>query len=405
MKKYIIIGTFFDMGGGQLYTKNKVDYLKKKGWHVEVYTGRYGKLLIPEFEEFSNNYIKELDYSPFYFSIKKREKIIKQILCNTKETDEIIIESNKKNMALWGELIAECCCGKHVFFNLDEDFPVYSEWYYKFIDFKHNRKELAGIIDSSLSRMFKNYKEVKSNENYHLKFICYASVTNDGDDITSNMIKADYKIGSISRLEKDYINPMLKAIVEVSKRHKEHTFSLVMVGDTNDIRIKNSLLDITKNIENLTVYYTGYLSPIPKSIIDYVDFFIGTSGSAVSTANEGKITITVDTLTAQPIGIKGYDAVNLIYSSGEKGNLENYLDYIFFEANLDEIQNSVKNSLESCDYMTEFDRHMKFIEESSNNKVYFSFDSLPLREEIINLIVQIVGVQRIRKIKRVLSSH
>lgn len=29
VKRYIIIGTFFDMGGGQLYTRNKTDFLKK----------------------------------------------------------------------------------------------------------------------------------------------------------------------------------------------------------------------------------------------------------------------------------------------------------------------------------------------------------------------------------------
>ena len=105
MKRYILLSTFFDMGGGQLYTRNKTDYLKKNGWKVDVYTGRTGQLMLSEMSEYENNYYKELNFSPFYASPKRRKEII-DIISQDRDYEEIVIESAKQPMALWGELIA-----------------------------------------------------------------------------------------------------------------------------------------------------------------------------------------------------------------------------------------------------------------------------------------------------------
>ena len=72
VKRYIIIGTFFDMGGGQLYTRNKTDFLKKNGWVVDVYTGRSGKLYLDDMKMYEDNYYRELNHIPFYTSVKRQ---------------------------------------------------------------------------------------------------------------------------------------------------------------------------------------------------------------------------------------------------------------------------------------------------------------------------------------------
>ncbi len=46
MKQYIILGNMPRIGGGQLYTANKVEYLKKNGWLVQVYTPYVGEEII-----------------------------------------------------------------------------------------------------------------------------------------------------------------------------------------------------------------------------------------------------------------------------------------------------------------------------------------------------------------------
>lgn len=57
---------------------------------------------------------------------------------------------------------------KHVFFDLDEDFVEFEEWYYDFLDFKYERRELAGINNMSMQKMFKSHREIAEGKNYYL---------------------------------------------------------------------------------------------------------------------------------------------------------------------------------------------------------------------------------------------
>ncbi len=406
MKRYILLSTFFDMGGGQLYTRNKTDYLKKNGWKVDVYTGRTGQLMLSEMSEYENNYYKELNFSPFYASPKRRKEII-DIISQDRDYEEIVIESAKQPMALWGELIAANLGAKHVFFDLDENFPVYDKWYYEFIDFKHQRRELAGIMPFSLIRMFNKYKEVSATECYSLKFLCENTISEQNNYVMEGIAKTDINFGCISRLDKDYIIPMMEEVVKFSQAHPQLSVSFVLVGDSTCPSILERLKAIASQAEHMRFYALGYLSPIPKALIDYVDYFIGTSGSAVMTAAAGKITIAVDTVTCVPIGIIGYDIDTGIFADNNaQHTLFQYLEHLHFQADKNKITSKIRaNKNLFFDYMEEFHSHMAFIQNSEPEKEYFAFHNIDIISKFQFLLIRMCGVERAKKIKHLLKKQ
>ena len=122
MKKYIILtGSIIDVGGSQLYSKNKKKYLEEKGWDVSIYSFQRGQILIDELKGCSNNIIHNLKFSPNLFSAKIKKKVIDEIIWE-KNYEEVVVESHSINLSLWGEMIAQKVNGKHVIVLVDETF-------------------------------------------------------------------------------------------------------------------------------------------------------------------------------------------------------------------------------------------------------------------------------------------
>ena len=55
-----ITNSIRNMGGAQMYIRNKVVFLKQHGWAPTVFFFNAGDVLIPELKEFINNRIPEL---------------------------------------------------------------------------------------------------------------------------------------------------------------------------------------------------------------------------------------------------------------------------------------------------------------------------------------------------------
>ena len=394
------------MGGGQLYTRNKVNYLKRNGWKVCLYTGRSGKLYFDDLKDYKENYIPELNYLPFYFNRKTQRRIIRQIINGCEGAwNQVVIESHKQPMAVWGELLASNINGKHVFFDLDEDFVYFESWYYRFLDFKHNRKELAGINELSLEKMFKEYKKISDEDNYHLLFPCTNTIENVDNPLIETAPNSDICLGSISRLDKDYLIPMMEEIVSFCNQNKGKKITVFVVGDSKEKKFSKKLLDIGKEAENLKIILLGFLSPIPSLLIKKVDVFIGTAGSAVMTAEAGKVTIAVDTITCEPIGVIGINAQSTTYSNGNLKwkKLSEYLSYIFFEKSVKYVESQIK-----CDQFMgisvngALDEHMLFLEASEKTKEYYTFDKLGIKYNVLYSLIQTLGIKNSKKIKKLL---
>lgn len=283
MKTYILLPTgITEMGGGQMYIRNKIKYMEEQGWRVEVFSGKEGTIYINDLKKYQRNIIRSLDDPPFIYSnktIKNTLLQMKNIIGN--ENEQIVIESGAAHTVYWGELLAQEMHAKHMVFLLDECNDQIDFHYLDFFDFKHQRKELAGIADKSLSDLFRDYKSIDQENNYWLVAHCTNVVEDCYNPITEQIIRADYNIGSIGRLEKPYVLPVAEEIRKFVANHLESTVNIIFIGGSV---IKKSMRQLRKKfhgMDNVNLILTNYMFPIPKKMFDLVDVFVSSSGSAM----------------------------------------------------------------------------------------------------------------------------
>jgi len=117
------------------------------------------------------------------------------------DSDSIIVESHTIDLACWGELLASKLKATHLVFLLHEEFNVLPNDLYKYFEFKHFQRRLAGITKRSLIELFEPYKQLQEIESFSLHAICYAPVLNVGNNILDSLKKHDINLGCITRLE------------------------------------------------------------------------------------------------------------------------------------------------------------------------------------------------------------
>ena len=229
LKKYIIITyDIHPIGGTQRYTIKKAELLRENGWNVVVlFPGKNkGKCAISVLDQFVEGGVIGLDMQPGSLISPIRKSILSQSLSvvGDEECDEIIIESHAGTFALWGELLAEKLNAKHVCFNCNEIVRGKNNGYIEnldFFDFKHRRRELIGVTDDSLVRLFEGYKEIKSNERYVFNPIYYEPVQDINSEQINRLDKGDWCICYIGRVTKGYVYNITDGISKFAQRHTD----------------------------------------------------------------------------------------------------------------------------------------------------------------------------------------
>ena len=321
MKKFVLLTfNYSGMGGAELYARDKLEYMQRKGYESYIFAPKgYSEnteILIEDLKQFNNGITELLDYYPQQCSPKDIKKTVLFVLeaINYSDSDEVLIESNSFITSCWGELIAQYIQGKNYCFILHENF--YGDCL-EFFEFKLNRKELAGTYDDSLVKMFTGYKNLADDQRYYLLATNSQTVKdiqyNDMPDIS----KYDWIIGGISRLEKPYVEEMLKEISIFASNHKDKRILLILIGSDENPIVRNRIKQIMENSSNVTVFVTGILSPIPRCIFEKADVFVSSATSAQFPACEGVPTITIDGNDYKGIGILGYTTSEDLYHSGE----------------------------------------------------------------------------------------
>lgn len=329
MNKYI----FFTMniagiGGAQQYVANKVNFLSSHGWDVYVFSSFNRAILIEGLKEYEKYIIPSIMYNPLIFSRKEIEKTRQKIvsLINYSVNDNIIIESNGTDSALWGEYIASSINAKHIYFCLQERHYTRVEEL-EFLNFKLARHELAGIVKQTVPLLL-NAPSIEVKEDMIISAYCN-NVVADIEEHYSSLIKNDsIVIGSIGRLEKPYVLPMIESIVHFCKTNDNHNYSLILIGGGPADRIRE-IKTALNNTNNVELIITGPLFPIPKRLIQHIDIFISAAGSATVSFREGKPTIKVNPNTGETLGIMGfsYQKKNM-YNSKTDETIENGMNLI-----------------------------------------------------------------------------
>lgn len=329
-KEYIFLThEIANIGGLQLYLRSKAEWLLEKGWDVRIIHSLEGRTLISDFNNYEHYYVPEL-FEPAYFYWKgKREKILKHLLSVVSGSyQDIIIESHTAGHATWGELLAERLDAKNFIYIIDEKTTI-NPAELAFMRFKYERREVVGIVKQTVPNAFRTAGfEVSQDGPVMVAYHCNDCVL---DVAFSPFVKQErYTIGLFGRLEKEYMKYTADDIVAFLNRHKEVSFNVIYVGGERvGNTIKEELERKYNSIHNADVYFTGFIFPLPKSLVKEFDICIAGAGASWAITREGVPTITVDPNDNLSSGVLSVTTMNSLFSDGAKDSVENWLEKVY----------------------------------------------------------------------------
>lgn len=368
------------IGGTQIYVRNKLKYLQKRGWKVCVVTTEPGdNIIIQELAPYKSGIFNELTYNPFLFTKRQRNRILDKVVSYIGNfgdfAGEIIIESNYIGISPWGEILAERLSAKHFIFFIQEDYRFNVDTYRHFFSFKFDRGELAANAHKALTTLFDGFRDIGDSTQYQLSPYCANSVENSESKIAESLPDADYYIGSFGRVNKPFVLPMVDDLVEYVKSHPNNTFHLVLFGWTDNPNHIQYIEDRVNEVDNLSFQITGPIYPLPRCDIKKMNVFISTAGAVWATHNEGQLTISVDDIDLKPIGIMGHTTNNSLRRDNEPiVGLKELLDEILFEKRYMSEDRHANQADEV--YEPRFDQHMAFIGKSDVSHHYYPMHRL-----------------------------
>ncbi len=375
MKRYVFFtNSIRNMGGAQMYLRNKMLFLKEHGWTPSVYFFNDGNILIPELKEYEANRIPELAFPLTAVGHHQRERVINRILNDFSSTDECVFESHIYPQCYWVEEIAKRLKGRNLLYILHENFPKINSNEENYLKFKYERGEFMNRTQSIESLIGKHW--VKKTQ-----FIMpsYSNVTSpiyypiDYDKSLKTIL-------SIGRLDKPYIFPMLKEIVFFTEKTRLK-INLFMVGGAAEDSIINSIKKYLKDKSLIVPHFFGYMFPVPENLIKACDVAIASAGSVLVPAEQGIPTISIDTQDYNAIGIYGETTDNIYFRSDEE--LVNTSDLLYEVLVENKYQNVVakpsKPTLESEKILKE---HLDIIESLNATREYYDVFSVYNKNEI-----------------------
>lgn len=370
MRKYIILTNgLAGVSGGIIYIRNKIDFMKKNGWCVNVAYANAGHIYIDDLKQHKNQF-DFLSTYPAAYNNKQIDKFLNVLVDVLGCDEECIIETTIYRMACWGELLAQKCHGRHIICMLTENPYLDNYKFFEFYKFKYDNNELRGIASSSLQRLFKDYMYVPDDENCRVPAYCRNSIEYvDYSRWTSTYdYSIDYHMCTIGRIDKRYIIPMVEGVIRFIQRHNK-TVQLYIFGGSYFEESKTKLVELLKKEPRLSYIITDFIFPVPAQLLEKMDVAIGAAGAAHALEQFGLPTISMDSQDGLPIGIMGLTTQDALYrKEKEVRALEDWLDEILISKVIEKhrpdpaIQEEYRNMMQ---------RHMDWINELLPNARYF----------------------------------
>ncbi len=368
-RKYYIFLTHCvcDIGGMQLYTSRKIEYLKSQGWTPLVFFYRSGDIEIDNLKIYSQNHIQDLRFCVGNVSESARKKVLKQIGKFVNDAQDVIVESCCLALGTWGEYIASNFQGKHILYIIDEIISQPTPKMYEFLEFKANQKLLYCIKQKVLADVFKN----KFNLDEFVLRAAGASSNNISDSfnpIVSEIPDGIPTILSLGRLDKPYIGYLFDSIVRFVNSNPERKFNFVIVGDTPIHGAKQGLLSKFENIENVNIFDLGFLWPIPRQLFSKVNVALGSAGSIMLCNRQGVPSIAIDVNDYEAIGVYGQNTSNTLFRD-ENDPVETIIDWL----NLILIENKIIRREPEIEQSIDYSAHQRIID-MKMDRIYFPTD-------------------------------
>jgi len=404
MRTYVLF-TFaiYGIGGTQIYARNKMLYMQNKGWQTCMVTTEPGtEILVKEMSPYTNGVFPELMLNPYVYTPWKRRKIITRVIeyirCFAPEGSEIVIESNFMAITPWAELIAAKLNAQNFIFLIQEDYNLKSKKILDFFSYKYDRRELAVNTPEALSILFKNYREIPDDEHRFLNAFCSNTVENCSSILENVLIDADYNIGSIGRLNKPFVLPMIKDVIKYVQQHPRLKYNFIFFGGSPYPEDIESIRQACKKVDNFNLIITGPLFPVPLCDIQKMDVCISSAGACWSSSNAGVLTISIDAMDFKPIGVIDITTNNCIHrGDSEIIPLGDLLDDILLNHRF---VNELKVKME--DYFHIFEIHEELRHKATNIREYYNVKNTAPKMSV-RFASMFAGAKATKKIAYIIS--
>ncbi len=398
MKYIMLINSIVNMGGGQKYCSNKVKELEKQGFHVFVFSSTTGEIILDNLKKYQDCIIPEMRLHPRYYNKDNRKRVIDKILKIIKwnENDNCLLDSADIPHAEWGELIAEKIGSRHICYLIDEDFRTKKEDV-DFLLFKLKRHELYGTSEQSLPHLFEGYYLVKENEKFFFNAYCTNVVEDIECDLVDRITPNAINIGYFGRLDKSYIKKSIEKSIAFFDKHANKRFNLILIGGSDSLNTESSIRALVEKRENLELFITGFLNPIPRKLLKCLDVCVASAGCAIVAHKCGVLTINVNTLTGDVAGIMGDTcAVGEDFRYSESNyEMTLILEDILFNDSKHVINDDYRYYAELANKIKrEIDWQLKQFD-IRNEKVFYHIDSIRptyFKFLILKIVVNLFGI-------------
>lgn len=366
------------MGGTQMFIYNKGLFLRELGWEVCFCYFTKSEIKIKGIDDFKNYYLPESIWGIEHYSKRFVDKRIDAVIKNLelKKGEDIIIESNLMSLSFWAEILAEKVQGLHILNCLEENIPYYFSGVYTYLEFKLKRWEIMNASEKSLNRAFKDYFIPDYLQYLNcIKTPCsnVLSKNDESFDVTPYE-RADYNILSIGRLDKPYIYKAVSEVKRVIGAHVDKVFNLVFIGASKDGKSEKDIQEQFGTLDNVTVFFLGYLFPIPSSLLACMTVSLATSNSVLVSYNAGIPTIAIDAQDYDAIGIYGYNTNNKVFRHGEQRvPVGDYLETILFDKDFKYSNTPIQTEDTGKE---EFKKQLSFVTGRERKKEYYPVQGL-----------------------------
>lgn len=309
MKYYVLLSSVIGgIGGSIIYQLNKLNYYKKKGYVVSLFHFDINNrdIKINDLKIYKNNYIPDFNVHPAFLPRQNLKRVVNFIKKNMSYDNQgdIIFESDGLKNFYWGEYLAKAFNGKHIIFILGEKQIIRDKYEYEFCFFKLKRNELFSISKSNTQYFFKNWLYLPLENCPALSAYCSNCLDNVDYLSQHEIIKTDYTIGSIGRLEKPFLLKILKEIRRFTNLYVDKSFTILLIGGSDDQRYELEINKLFQHCKNVRVHITGNIYPIPIELVKLGDVYISQAGSVSVSKKVGIPTIRCCIIDDLPISIE-----------------------------------------------------------------------------------------------------
>lgn len=382
MKNYlIIIHDYTGIGGAQLYAIRRANHLIENGYSVSFLVSHFDDSKIGKPRDVNVFFSKYLNVPAICLSKSIVTQEVDNFVSIFKDTDNLIIETFSTEASTWGEIFAQSLEFKHIIYCLGE--PYLDQFRYKyFLDFflfKYDRGELLGLSDCSLKIILG--KHFQSNKNYFVNISFDPSeVQNTTSPKFLDSVNLDsFKIGTLSRLEKEYVIVFVEQVIKLAQKYPDTKFSLLVCGEGVKEGLKavdfiRKYSNIAVKPANLDIFFPGYTFPVGKDFFQTLDVFVGMGTAAVSSISQSCATICVDPRVNKSIGTFGVQTSNFAYSIDNRHyDIQASVEELFLDRNkLNMAQiNGYKLFVEEFENKSCMRKIDLFIQNSESKKKYF----------------------------------